>query len=1413
MFKMVLSVLGDEEVGVNRNWTLQQQEPPNDDNEPETPPPPQPANNKDDDSPVSSFRRQLAVDEVAPGDDAKEGDECRSSPPSSSQLLLEDLTIPSLDGRRQATALASSTLFAVEEANNDDDDDDDEIRRSARQNKNNSEIDLKPTCTWEERLEQEIEAAKRAVASSAPISNGQSRHGNRDAYRDELLQDESMTSVESSTSYSNNNYEHLMRSANTDPIAKQRLLSYESNQDIQMAHRRSHSASQMAEQSILLGRGGGRSDSNNNDMPDDGSEFAAPHQHVFAQVLATKPPLTETEDETSLQNQADSMNRNDLSKQPETKDDLLMEKGRDEHMAKRRQQFGHNRRNSTGSHNGKQLLRQSPEKWYRRNHQMIPEEDDTGEGINIITASDKFSNENQDDGLSGRNKSLQRRNSDGSLLEAKPPSSSHHPSPFHDQGPPPASAITTGPLNKLHQDPEREIPDEKKDDETASSVPTVDRHARFSEKLPNQHHAQPLATSVAGEGDIKDAVSVTESEVASIDGLPSKLRKRWQQDESRRELLLQSLDGVNSVPKRHHHQQQKQLQEQQSPQHFPHFTPRTPPPSSSRRSRRGEGTTTRLFSFNTKRKNVSKDDDGEWRFDECRFDDWPSFDGCLSLSFWGGDSPDKNDEREDKHMSWKETWKERHDIPLALLDCANIIHQDERVPVAAPPVPTSLVRVATGDDRHLFYAELIEPTAVDPRMQDWIASQFQQRGRPPLDGSYHLGKSRTVIVHEINRGNWTWCTSWSPDGALLAIATENHHLAIVDTTSSTVWRVRHDRRIRGPAKTNTTQSIRSISWGRNYIAIGGTGNAVSILAQRDPYQILHTITGTGFVGSLSWRRDSDVLAIGSRLDFVMIVRIITFEEDPTSKGEKKVESEVLQRIEYKYWVNSVAFSPDGSCLAVGDSGGIVSVYEYEETQTEIETNMITWFKRKDSILSVEWSPEGKWLYAGGEDRSVGVIDTAHWEIVHRIGRDRWVQCIAASNGGTHVAIGGVSSEISILDVEKGWDSVMGIELKGLVPLSAKWHPKDQYLALTGQDNSVLAVETTNARHVKGHHLHSISPIFSIEFSPDGRMAVIGNKTGVVTFYSLSGTTFITAYELVISVDDRLSMQWSMNGVFVVIGSSTSLMIIGRKRNKRQGKACPPNASGFSVRKVIRDFGDTNAVSIDFRSHYVAVSGHCTRILDVRADFAEVREWGNGPYYANAWSPDGRWLAMIGKQKHLTIYDTSEKRVDRWRPIFSLKCNFVGLALAWGPLIVGGLLYLAYGGDSNEIYIMEIRTHEGTWETVLRIPRDDKINTLDWSTEGLLAAGIGNGTVGIVDLAYLQSGVAVNEMDYNWQRQALTCFTEIRRNRGSNSIKSLRWLPAAPGSDRLLAVGGTDGEVEIIDLTERKRCRGYVRGTT
>ena len=730
-----------------------------------------------------------------------------------------------------------------------------------------------------------------------------------------------------------------------------------------------------------------------------------------------------------------------------------------------------------------------------------------------------------------------------------------------------------------------------------------------------------------------------------------------------------------------------------------------------------------------------------------------------------------------------------------------------------PPLETSLVRVMS-DPMEPGYADSRDHKEIDPRMPKWIESQFKAQQPLPMDGTYHLGASRTVIVHEIQRGNWTWCTAWSPDGTQLAVASENHHFAVVDTSSSPVWRVRHDKLIDGPVKKGTTHSIRSIAWGNQFIAIGGTGNAVSILAPTAPYSILHVIEKTGFVGSLDWLPGTNTLVIGSRLGKAMIAQIWTAGSGEKEPGVMQdVQSSIVHTIERgkKTWVNAVKFSPGGSAFAVGDGKGILAVYSYVQKSNEpLEIKNVANFKLEDSIMDVEWSADGQWLYAGGEDFTITVVNTTWWEAVHRIKRDRWVQFISSSKGGSHLAVGGVSSEVSILEVDKGWDTALKISLKGLVPLSASWHPQDQYLVLTGQNNSILAVETTNARYVDGHFLRSVSPILNIEFSPDGRMAAIGNEAGIVTIFKLSGTTFITAYELVVECDGALSIEWSLSGEFLCVASGSKLVVIAKTRERAMLGTSPPNASGFSVARVVKDLGKVNAVCISPYSRFIAVCGDCTRILDATSNFACVGEYNlPGKTMAASWSRDGNWLATIGDSQSLNIYDTSSGNVTNFKQVFTVKTLFAGFTLAWGPANVGGLQYIAYGGDCNQILIMEIRTKERTWETVLAIPREGVIHELDWSNQGLLAAAVGDGTVTIKDLSYLQSGCAVNEMNYNWQRQALTCFTELRRNKGKNCMRTVRWIPGAPGSDCLLAVGGTDGELEIVDLTERRRCSGYV----
>eukprot|EP00547_Thalassionema_nitzschioides_P013849 CAMPEP_0194249820 /NCGR_PEP_ID=MMETSP0158-20130606/21449_1 /TAXON_ID=33649 /ORGANISM="Thalassionema nitzschioides, Strain L26-B" /LENGTH=1246 /DNA_ID=CAMNT_0038986433 /DNA_START=52 /DNA_END=3792 /DNA_ORIENTATION=- len=747
--------------------------------------------------------------------------------------------------------------------------------------------------------------------------------------------------------------------------------------------------------------------------------------------------------------------------------------------------------------------------------------------------------------------------------------------------------------------------------------------------------------------------------------------------------------------------------------------------------------------------------------------------------------------------------------PLACGDIQavrDVVKGDDGKVNEAPTIRTKVIQ------RNHSFTETIQAKVVDPHMPSWISQLVKEEKVETEDLSEYffvLGESRTIIVHEIMRGNWTWCTAWSPDGLRLAIATENHHLAVIDTSSSTVWRVKYDKRISIPTKNHTTHSIRSIAWGSQFIAIGGTGNAVSILSPIEPYPIIHTIKGTGFVGSLAWRLNSSILAVGSREDKCSLY-FITAAADRTACTLQSVVSKEIYTVTRKDWVNAVSFSPDGSILAVGDRSGKLSVYSFEAIQRKSPTlEKISHFKFSASVLDLEWSPDGKLLYAGGEDFAMTVLDTTKWEVVHTMSRDRWIQFISSSHRGTHVAVGGGASEVTILDTMDNWKKTLSIELKGLVPLSAKWHPQDQFLALTGQDNSIIAIETTNARHIKGHYLQSISPVLQVEFSPNGQILAVGNEAGVVSFYRSDQSSFVTTYEIFLAHGASQSIVWSPNGSYVMVGSGNTLSIIGQANSVKNGEKLPPSSSGLGIRKVIRDLDTISTISIHGGSRFAALVGESISILDAANDFNCVKTLDDHePMKASAWSLDGTWLATTGVKSGMVIFDTSDESVAAWHTVFTFDCEDAGNALAWGPSVVEGLQYLAFGGDNKKVTIIEIRTSDGTWETVLEVSRKGVIHDLDWSETGLLAAAVGDGTVTVIDLGYLKSGWAVNEMDYNWQRQGITCFTEIRRNQGVNSMRTIRWIPSKASEESLLAIGGSDGAFEVVDLTERSKCKGF-----
>ncbi|KAL7519388.1 hypothetical protein ACHAWX_004148 [Stephanocyclus meneghinianus] len=684
-------------------------------------------------------------------------------------------------------------------------------------------------------------------------------------------------------------------------------------------------------------------------------------------------------------------------------------------------------------------------------------------------------------------------------------------------------------------------------------------------------------------------------------------------------------------------------------------------------------------------------------------------------------------------------------------------------------------------------------------------------------GQYTMHPSETIITHEFNRGDWTWVTEWSPDGKYLALATENHSLAVVEAGVTTpVWKVIHDERI-GKLKNDTTHTIRSIAWGANFIALGGTGDAVTIIepwfstfstpsssrnnsksigeSRKQEFPVVEIITETGFVGALHWRKNSNILAIGSREDQCLIVEV------SRNKNTNTVASNIIHTIERRDWVNAVKFSPGGTKLAIGDRSGLLSIYLFVVMEGGDERPALTLLQ--DITMDVQWSPDTKYVYVGGEDYSITVIGALNWEYVYRIGRDRWVPFLAPSKGGSHIAVGGGSSSVTLLDVKQHWKEVTSLPVDGGIPLSAKWHPNDQYLSICGQFKDVIIYETSRRRLLKGKCLRSKSTILAVEFSPNGKILAVGNETGLITFFDAHSPNFITIYETVVGTGGDVTIRWTSTGKHVAIISGTTFVLLDTIYCGKTGLH-PKSSSKFLVRKVIQ--GGVNFVSLALcpKGDYVALTDGHTRILNLQNDCSPVKVFEQQNVYCTGWSSDGSVFAMVGKRESLSIYDVTSSTKE-WMLLFSISVSHTVLSLCWGPSVKKGLHYLAFGGEEKIVTIIEVRSSERTWETVFQIRFSSNINDLDWNDRGLLCIGDDEGSVSVVDLSYLMSGRTVSEMSYNWQRQGVICKMKLTRNLGRNAITSLRWIKSTLGRNcNLLAIGGSDGIVEIIDLSERSR---------
>ncbi len=546
---------------------------------------------------------------------------------------------------------------------------------------------------------------------------------------------------------------------------------------------------------------------------------------------------------------------------------------------------------------------------------------------------------------------------------------------------------------------------------------------------------------------------------------------------------------------------------------------------------------------------------------------------------------------------------------------------------------------------------------------------------------------------------------YSSDGALLVVAT-GIGIWIYDTTT-------YQEVALLTAHTSEVKCL-AFSPDGHILASGGEDGTILLWHRSTGAQKVLTKSPES-VSNLAFSPDGKTIANGSR-GTIRFWDTITGEEKDALTG-------------LPGHINNLSFSPDGKTIVsvtCGDGEVCISNIITGKPQKTFTVRMT------DSVFSVAFSPDGKIVAIGNSDGNIYLSDlnteklkfilTGHSEDVQRV--------VFSPDGRTLASSSYLDETVRIWNVDTGEHRRTLTEHTGDIEGLA-FSPDGKTLASSGSGDGTIRfwdVHTGDEKHaVRGH----TDDIFSVAFNPDGKSVASGYADGSIRFwdaetgrhlktfkqpnydasplvFSLDGKTLACADGLNIRLQDagtgeekmRLtghtwgthSMALSPDGDILASGSEDTTirlwdMHTGEHKRTLNGHKHRVYSVAFSPDgKTLASGSDDNTIRL-----WHVDTGETERILTGHAGELEGVDNGHSSVEgvkSVAFSPDGETLASGGGDNviHLWDIETGKREmtlVGHTHWVFSLAFSPDGKTLASGSVDSDIRLWDAYTGEHKK----------------------------------------------------------------------------------------------------------------------------------